>query len=136
MMTIPATSPRLSARTPPRVLRRVLLLAIALAAAASLLLAAPASATEASSEDPGDSSSAVEEEVGEAEATEGGDAEEGGEAAEGEGDGKLTISDNPHDQFGLVLFGLGGLAGLFALYNAANQLKGKRPAADGRIRWR
>ncbi len=98
-----------------RALQQVLLVLVALSATLTLVLAVPAAATE-----------------GEEAPT---STEAPAEGAEEEG-GKLTISDNPHDQFGLVLFGLGGLAALAMLANAANQLRGKRPAADGRIRWR
>ncbi len=121
-----------------RTLQRLVLLLVALAAALSLVLATPAGATEAEpagSEDPSaaptDAATTPADEGATTPAVEG----EGGDG-EAETGGKLTISSNPHDQFGLILFALGGLAGLAALANAANQLKGKRPAADGRIRWR
>lgn len=81
--------------------------ALVLATTLALLLAAPGMATEATGEE--------------------GAAEEGG---------KITFPSNPHDQFGLVLFGLMGLAALAAGANALVQLRGKRPQADGKIRWR
>lgn len=83
-----------------------MILLATLATALALLVAAPALATEA-----------------------------GNGAAADEG-GKITFPSNPHDQFGLVLIGLTGLAALGAGANAFFQLKGRRPQASGKIRWR
>ena len=80
---------------------------LVLATTLALLLAAPGMATEATVEE--------------------GAAEDGGQ---------ITFPSNPHDQFGLILFGLMGLAALAAGANALVQLRGKRPQADGKIRWR
>lgn len=99
---------------------RLVLALLALSAVLALVVAPPAIATEgeeapASTEAPA----------------------EGGNAAAGEAENtKLTISDNPHDQFGLILFGLMGLAALAMGANAVKQLRGERPQADGKIRWR
>ncbi len=86
---------------------RVTAWALALATVLALLLATPGLATESSAED--------------------GAAEEGG---------KITFPSNPHDQFGLILFGLMGLAALAVGINVLVQLRGERPQADGKIRWR
>lgn len=63
-------------------------------------------------------------------------ATEGAQGAEGEGNGKITMPSNPHDQFGLVLFALMGVGAAAAGINAVIQLRGRRPQADGKIRWR
>lgn len=125
MMTLTASIRRARRRA----LVPALLVLVALTAVLALVAVVPAGATEATEEAPASTEAPSEGAAeGEAATTEGeGAAEEGG---------KLTISDNPHDQFGLVLFALGGLAGAAMLANAVKQLKGQRPAADGRIRWR
>jgi hypothetical protein len=99
---------------------------LALATTLSFALAAPAVATEATEGEPLDIATEVPNEAG---APEG--AVEADAAAE-----KVTISDNPHDQFGLILFGLMGLAALFMAAGADKQLRVKHPQAYGRIRWR
>ena len=86
---------------------RIMMWAVVLATTLALLVAGPGMATEATVEE-----GAVEE------------------------SGKITFPSNPHDQFGLVLFGLMGVAALAAGANALVQLRGKRPQADGKIRWR
>jgi hypothetical protein len=53
-----------------------------------------------------------------------------------EGNGKLTIPDNEHDQVGLILLGITGLFVLAAAANTVKQYRGTRPQADGKIRWR
>jgi hypothetical protein len=58
------------------------------------------------------------------------------EAPADEGSGKITFPETPRDQVGLVILGVTALAALAALGNAAKQLRGERPQADGRIRWR
>lgn len=93
----------------PRRLRRLVTAALALATALILVVAAPSLATEAT------------------EATAGDTGEEGG---------KITFPSDPHDQFGLVLIGAMGIAALAAGINALAQLRGERPGADGKIRWR
>ncbi|MBY5163498.1 hypothetical protein [Salsipaludibacter albus] len=106
---------------------RVVSALLALVAACSFALATPALATEASEGgEPLDIATEVPNEAGAPE----GAVEAGIESS------KVTISDNPHDQFGLVLFGLMGLAALAMVANAVKQLRGQRPAADGKIRWR
>ncbi len=114
-------------RTPHRTSRVVLAL-LALATSLSFALATPVLATEAGGGggEPLDIATEVPNEAG---------APEGAVEADIES-GKVTISDNPHDQFGLVLFGLMGLAAIAMVANAVKQLRGERPAADGRIRWR
>lgn len=54
----------------------------------------------------------------------------------GDENGKVSLPSDPHDQLGLILLGLTGVAVVLALGNAAKQLRGQRPQADGRIRWR
>ena len=54
----------------------------------------------------------------------------------GSGDGKVPLPSDPHDQFGLIILGICGLFVVAAAINAVRQLKGSRPQADGRIRWR
>lgn len=86
---------------------RIIAWALALATVLALLLATPGLATESAPAE--------------------GAAEEGG---------KITFPSNPHDQFGLVLFGLMGVAALAVGVNVLVQLRGQRPQADGKIRWR
>lgn len=86
---------------------RIVMWAMAVATVVALLIATPSLATEAGADE--------------------GAAEEGG---------KITFPSNPHDQFGLVIFGLMGVAALAAGANALMQLRGGRPQADGKIRWR
>lgn len=50
--------------------------------------------------------------------------------------GKVEFPDNAHDRVGLIILGISGVFVLGAAANAARQLKGSRPQADGRIRWR
>jgi hypothetical protein len=57
-------------------------------------------------------------------------------APAGEESGKITLPETSHDRVGSILLGVFGLFGLAALANASRQLKGQRPQADGRIRWR
>lgn len=80
---------------------------LALATVLAVLIATPSLATEAAAEE--------------------GAAEEGG---------KITFPSDPHDQFALIIFGLMGVAALAAGANALTQLRGERPQADGKIRWR
>lgn len=54
----------------------------------------------------------------------------------GEESGKIEFPDNSHDRVGLIILGISGLFVLGAGANAVRQLKGSRPQADGRIRWR
>lgn len=56
--------------------------------------------------------------------------------AGGDGDGKVGLPQTQHDQLGLILLGLTGLAVLGAGVNAVQQLKGRRPQTEGRFRWR
>lgn len=53
-----------------------------------------------------------------------------------ENDGKVDLPSNAHDQVGLIILGVCGVFALGAGINAVRQLKGTRPQADGRIRWR
>lgn len=53
-----------------------------------------------------------------------------------ESSGKIEFPDNSHDRVGLIILGISGLFALGAGANAVRQLKGSRPQADGRIRWR
>lgn len=55
--------------------------------------------------------------------------------AGGEG-GKVPLPETAHDRVGLIILGITALFALAALGNAVKQLKGSRPQADGRIRWR
>lgn len=57
-------------------------------------------------------------------------------APAGEESGKIEFPDNSHDRVGLIILGISGVFVLGALANATRQLKGSRPQADGRIRWR
>lgn len=59
-----------------------------------------------------------------------------GAGSVGEGTEKIQLPDRPRDQVGLILIGLGGLAGVAALENARRQLKGSRRQATGEWRWR
>lgn len=63
-------------------------------------------------------------------------ATESGPAGGGEEDGKVSLPSDPHDQVGLIILGVVGVFALGAGINAVRQLKGTRPQADGRIRWR
>ena len=54
----------------------------------------------------------------------------------GSGDGKVPLPSNSHDQVGLIILGICGLFVVAAAINAVRQLKGSRPQATGRIRWR
>ena len=58
------------------------------------------------------------------------------ESGSGEGSGKVPLPQNSHDQVGLIILGICGLFAVAAGINALRQLKGTRPQADGRIRWR
>lgn len=62
-------------------------------------------------------------------------ATESGPAGE-DGNGKVGLPETQHDQLGLILLGLTGLAVLGAGINAVQQLKGRRPQTQGRFRWR
>ena len=53
-----------------------------------------------------------------------------------EGSGKVGLPQTAHDQVGLVILGISGVFALGAGINAVRQLRGSRPQADGRIRWR
>lgn len=53
-----------------------------------------------------------------------------------EGNGKVSLPQTSHDRVGLIILGVSGVFALGALANASKQLKGSRPQADGRIRWR
>ena len=53
-----------------------------------------------------------------------------------EGSGKVSLPQTSHDRVGLIILGVSGVFALGALANATKQLKGSRPQADGRIRWR
>lgn len=53
-----------------------------------------------------------------------------------ESSGKVELPQTAHDRVGLVLLGVTAVFAVGALANAAKQLKGSRPQADGRIRWR
>lgn len=57
-------------------------------------------------------------------------------APAGEESGKITLPETSHDRVGLILLGVFVVMGLGGLANASRQLKGQRPQADGRIRWR
>ena len=57
-------------------------------------------------------------------------------APAGETDGKVSLPETAHDRVGLIILGISGVLALGALANASKQLKGSRPQADGRIRWR
>lgn len=57
-------------------------------------------------------------------------ATEGGEVE------KVGLPQTPHDQVGLIILGGAGLAALAAGVNVWRQLRGERPQADGKIRWR
>lgn len=57
-------------------------------------------------------------------------------APNGDGDGKVGLPETQHDQLGLILLGITGLAVLGAGVNAVQQLKGRRPQTQGRFRWR
>lgn len=57
-------------------------------------------------------------------------------APAGEESGKVSLPQTAHDRVGLIILGVSGVFALGALANAAKQLKGSRPQADGRIRWR
>jgi hypothetical protein len=50
--------------------------------------------------------------------------------------GKVAFPETARDRVGLVIFGVVGLAVLAGGINAVRQLKGDRPQADGKIRWR
>lgn len=54
----------------------------------------------------------------------------------GEETGKVSLPSDPHDQVGLIILGVCGVFALAAGVNGVKQLKGNRPQADGRIRWR
>lgn len=54
----------------------------------------------------------------------------------GEDSGKVSLPSNQHDMVGLILLGITGLFVVGAGLNAVAQLKGRRPQATGRIRWR
>lgn len=56
--------------------------------------------------------------------------------AGGEEGGKIPLPQTAHDRVGLIVLVIVGVFALGALLNAAKQLKGSRPQADGRIRWR
>ena len=53
-----------------------------------------------------------------------------------ESGGKVELPQTSHDRVGLIILGISGVFALGALANASKQLKGSRPQADGRIRWR
>lgn len=57
-------------------------------------------------------------------------------AAEGGEPEKVALPENPHDQVGLIILAASGLAVLMGGVNAWRQLRGERPQADGKIRWR
>ncbi len=57
-------------------------------------------------------------------------------ATEGGGTEKVGLPTTPHDQVGLIILGGVGLAALAAGVNIWRQLRGERPQADGKIRWR
>jgi hypothetical protein len=57
-------------------------------------------------------------------------------APAGEESGKVSLPQTSHDRVGLIILGVGAVFVVGALANAAKQLKGSRPQADGRIRWR
>lgn len=57
-------------------------------------------------------------------------------APAGEENGKVSLPQTAHDRVGLIILGISGVLALGALANASRQLKGSRPQADGRIRWR
>lgn len=57
-------------------------------------------------------------------------------ATEGGGGEKVGLPTTPHDQVGLIILGGVGLAALAAGVNIWRQLRGERPQADGKIRWR
>lgn len=69
--------------------------------------------------------------IGPAMATESAPAPAGGEES-----GKIEFPQTAHDRVGLIVLGITGVFALGALANAAKQLRGSRPQADGRIRWR
>lgn len=54
----------------------------------------------------------------------------------GSGDGKVPLPSNAHDQVGLIVLGICGVFVVAGAINAVRQLRGSRPQADGRIRWR
>lgn len=56
--------------------------------------------------------------------------------AGGEESGKVALPDTQHDRVGLIILGVTAALALGAGANAIKQLKGQRPQADGRIRWR
>lgn len=57
-------------------------------------------------------------------------------AAEGEEAQKTELPSNPHDQVGLIILAGVGVLAAAGAYNAFKQLRGERPQADGKIRWR
>ena len=57
-------------------------------------------------------------------------------APAGEENGKVSLPETSHDRVGLIILAVTGVFALGALANASKQLKGSRPQADGRIRWR
>lgn len=57
-------------------------------------------------------------------------ATEGGEVE------KVDLPSNPHDQVGLIILAGTGVLVAAGAYNAFKQLRGERPQADGKIRWR
>lgn len=57
-------------------------------------------------------------------------------APAGEEGGKVSLPQSAYDRVGLIIIAVIGVFALAALGNAVKQLKGSRPQADGRIRWR
>lgn len=107
---------------PHRILR-----ALAAAAAVTMLAAGPVWATEG--EEPATGTEAP---AGEAPAE--GEAPAGGEGGEEHGRTKIEPPlgfDDPQELVGWGFLALTGLAGALALANAAKQLRGRRPQADG-----
>jgi len=57
-------------------------------------------------------------------------------AEETEAPGRRPIAETPRDRLGLLVLGALLAAAAIGTANARRQLRGERPTADGRFRWR